>query len=161
MDTVLPPDFDGIFRFTNPTDEDFIGKWDGKEYVFKAMTTSPIIMNASPLDIQNIRKQWAKKLAEREFFKSEKYTELRKREFNPDGTPRLSSFQSALSYNDDMLADVVQACLKPLPITKHTVREGKKDDTEAKLHKDEDGKLITRPVSGKKGMRELTAEFEA
>jgi hypothetical protein len=61
---VLPSDFDGIFRFTNWTDSDFTAKWDNIEYTFPAKKTTPIVIpNATPVEIQNIRKKFAKELA--------------------------------------------------------------------------------------------------
>ena len=73
-ETVLPPDFDGVFRFTNWTKEDFVGIWGSKEYHLPALSTSPMVIpDHSPLEIQHIRKKFAKDLAEREFYKSAKY----------------------------------------------------------------------------------------
>ena len=75
---VLPEDFDGTFRFTNPSEEDFIGEWGSKEYHFPAGKTVPMVMpEYSPIEIQHIRKKFAKNLAEREFYKSKGYETMR------------------------------------------------------------------------------------
>src|SRR5882672_7900700 len=98
-ETILPADFDGVFRFTNWTDEDFEAKWGGKVYVYLAKTTSPMVIpEHSPLEIQNIRKKFAKDLAEKEFFKSKGYKTFLADERNKDGTARLNSIHQAVAY---------------------------------------------------------------
>jgi len=55
-ETSLPEDFTGVFYFTNWSNEDFVGKWGGKQYTFAAETTSPMVIpEHSPLEIQHIR----------------------------------------------------------------------------------------------------------
>ena len=50
-------DFDGVFRFTNPTDEDFDYKWNNVIYTYPAMQTVPmVIKNETPEHVQQIRK---------------------------------------------------------------------------------------------------------
>lgn len=111
---ILPADFDGTFRFTNWTDRDFTSKWGGKEYIFPALKTTPmIILSATPYEIQNIRKKFAKELAEREFFLSPKYTKLDSMNQNP---ARSGGISSAVGYNPGELEPFVQKCLEPLPI---------------------------------------------
>jgi len=152
--TTLPEDFDGTFRFTNPSDEDFIGKWGGKAYTYPAMRTTPmIIVDATPLEIQSIRKKFAKELAEREFFKSDKATRLTAQEKNIDGTPRFNSFQQAGTYVLDDLKDYIQKCLEPLPLAKQTVVDSPKKNIEDDLTRDEDGELNTEVVRPRQALK--------
>ena len=116
---VLPEDFDGTFRFTNDSDEDFVGRWDSKEYVFPARTTSPItIFNATPLEIQQIRKKFAKDWATEMFYSSDKFKYMNDKERGQ--TPAL--------YTESDLAPFIQMCLEPLPIAQATTRVLPKDD---------------------------------
>lgn len=152
---ILPADFDGVFRFTNWTKEDFIGKWGGKEYVFPAETTSPVIIpEHSPLEIQSIRKKFAKDLAEIEFYKSKSYGAFKKQERNTDGSPRLNSIHQAGSYTINDLAPFIQKCLEPLPVSKALVRATNTVKLEDKLTRNEDGDLNTEAVDRKASLRE-------
>lgn len=58
---------DGILYLTNWTDEDFVTTWDSQEYLFPAGKKTPVIVG-SPLENQEVRKLFAKKLCEREIF---------------------------------------------------------------------------------------------
>ena len=128
---VLPEDFDGTFRFTNWSDEDFVGRWGGREYVFPKQTTSPmVITEATPLEVQQIRKKFAKDLAEREFTKGEAFQRLLKQERNADGTGRLNSMHQAGSYGIDQLTPFIQKCLEPLPVSHAAVKAAPKEDLE-------------------------------
>lgn len=160
MNTVLPADFDGVIRFTNPYSEDFTGFWNSKGYTFKAMTTSPMIIHdATPVEVMHIRKKFAKELAEREFFKTDKAKKLESIERNPDGTPRLNSVMMANSYNlDSDLAPLIQKCLEPLPISKVIVTEIPKENIEEKLSKDEEGNLRTTVVDKKVSLKKKALE---
>lgn len=151
---VLPPDFDGVFRFTNWTKEDFIGKWGSKEYHFPAQTTSPMIIpEHSPLEIQHIRKKFAKDLAEREFNGSKKYKEYIKQERNPDGSVRLNSIHQAAAYTMADLTPFIQKCLEPLTVAKATVTESQKPKIEDRLTRNEDGELNTQVVDKNTSLR--------
>lgn len=146
--TILPADFDGVFRFTNPTDRDFTAMWNGKPYTFAKQSTSPmLIVDATPVEVQHIRKKFAKELAEREFFQSEKATKLQSVEKNPDGTARLNSIMAGNSYNESDLQSWIQRCLEPLPISKVIIGEPVKDDTESKLKLNRRGRPVTRVVT--------------
>lgn len=146
-DSILPKDFDGTFRFTNWTSEDFVAKWGGKEYRFPAGTTSPILIaDQTPLEIQQIRKKFAKDLATREFGKSAEYGRLVAQERNSDGTPRLNSMQMAGTYDVNVLAPYIQKCLEPLPISRAEVSIAPKEELEDKLSRDESGELNTIAV---------------
>ena len=106
----LPADFDGVFRFTNWTDSDFESKWGGIKYTFPALKTTPILIpSATPLEIQSIRKKFAKELAEREFFQSKKVKDLDKKN---EG----SNFQGAVTYTENDLTSFIQKALSPLPV---------------------------------------------
>jgi len=147
FEPVLPEDFDGTFRFTNDSDEDFVGKWGGKEYIFPAHTTSPmVIYDATALEVQQIRKKFAKDWAEREFTKSDAFKMLTKQEKNADGTPRLNSIHQAGSYGIDQLTPYIQRCLKPLQNAKASVHTVVRPKLEDSLHTDEEGDLVTQAV---------------
>ncbi len=153
-ENVLPEDFDGVFRFTNWTNHDFIGKWGGKEYLFPSETTSPMVIpDQSPLEIQYIRKKFAKDLAEQEFFKSAAYSKFMAQERNPDGTPRLNSIHQGGTYSLDELTVYIQKCLEPLPISKAIVTETVKENIEDKLTRNDDGVLNTEAIDKKTSLR--------
>ena len=147
---VLPEDFDGTFRFTNWTDEDFVGKWGSKEYRFPARTTSPIIItSATPLEIQQIRKKFAKDLAEREFGKSQEYQKFMSQEKNSDGSPRLNSIHQAASYSIETLTPYIQKCLEPLSLARATITDIPMEPMESKLTRNQDGELNSIAVDKK------------
>lgn len=147
---VLPENFDGTFRFTNWTDEDFIGKWGSKEYRFPAKTTSPMVfVDQTPLEIQSIRKKFARDLAEREFYKSKEYKRLVAIEHNPDGSARLNSSLNANAYTLEDLVPYVQRCLDPLPIGNVMVTEAPQVSLEGKLSKNDEGELNTVAIDKK------------
>ncbi len=119
-DIKITDEFDGVFRFSNNSDEDFVALWNNKEYTFPARTRSPmIIQNESLENIQEIRKRFAYKWAEREWFKSEEYQRMSKL---GNGLPP--------TRQDAVLEPLIQQCLDPLPLSKATVKEGKqRNDT--------------------------------
>ena len=152
-ETTLPEDFDGVFRFTNWSNEEFIGGWGGKKYTFPSETTSPMVIpEHSPLEIQHIRKKFAKDLAEREFYKSQNYKFLMKQERNPDGTPRLNGLHSAGTYSLDQLTPFIQKCLEPLPISKALVQTVEKIPLEETLTRNNKGKLNTEAIDGSESL---------
>ncbi len=145
---ILPENFDGTFRFTNASEEDFTASWGGKNYTFPAMKTTPmIIMDASPVEIQNIRKKFARKWAEREFFKSKKYKDAVAQERNPDGSARFNSFQQGGQYSDTDLEPYIQQCLTPLAVGSLNITEMPAEDIESKLTRDAEGELNTTIAS--------------
>jgi len=158
-ENTLPENFDGTFRFTNWTDEDFIGKWGGKEYKFPAKSTSPIIMtNHTPLEIQSIRKKFAKNLAEREFGKTDSYKRLVNQEKNNDGSPRLNSIHQAGTYSIETLAPLIQKCLEPLQLSKVIVSDAPHQPLEEKLSKGDDGTPNTVALDKKTSLRKKALE---
>lgn len=157
---VLPADFDGVFRFTNPTDEDFVFQWDSKLYTFPAKKTVPMtILNATPIEIQQIRKKAAKKLAEREFFKSETAKKMQSMERDSaSGAPRLNSIHMANTYSDTELTGWIQKCLTPMPLSRAEVSESDEPKLEDKLHRDDEGQLVTQAVDKKISLRKKALE---
>lgn len=154
-ETVLPVEFDGTFKFTNWTDEEFVGTWGKKSYHFAANSTSPMIIpEHSPLEIQHIRKKFAKDLAEREFYKGEKYNFFLKQERNSDGTARLNSIHQSVAYTIDDLKDGIQKCLKSLEVKRAFVESTQETPLEEKLSRNEDGGLNTRAVNQKTSLKE-------
>ena len=106
----MTEDFDGVFRFTNPTDEDFKFLWNSQEYTFLAQTTTPMVIGGeTPENVQEIRKRAAYQLAVREFYKGDLYKHMAAQ----GGT------RPAL-YDDKLLQPLVDKCLSNLPIGKLT-----------------------------------------
>lgn len=104
-------EFDGVFRFTNATETDFTAQWNNIEYTFPAKSTVPMIIpGETPENVQNIRKLFARKLAEREFFNSSEYQRL---------VDLAKGFGG--SYDEKVLEKYIQSCLEPLPLAKATV----------------------------------------
>ncbi len=151
---VLPADFDGVFRFTNPSDEDFIGKWGSKEYLFPAESTTPMtIIEHSPLEIQHIRKKFARDLAEREFYKSKEYKIMAGQEGKP-GNRIFNSIHQAATYTISDLEPYIQACLKPLKAGQMTSRPMEKVNLEDKLKTDDNGQRISEVVDQKTSLKQ-------
>lgn len=153
-ESVLPTNFTGTFNFSNPSNEDFIGIWNSKEYLFKAGTMTPMIMpDHSPLEIQHIRKKFAKDLAEREFYKSKEYNKFKGQETNNDGTPRLNSIHQAGQYAEGELVSFIQKCLQPLPTSELLSKPVVKEKLEDKIHRDDDGNFTTEAIDAKTSLR--------
>lgn len=160
IETSLPQNFDGVFRFTNYSDEDFVGKWGGKEYHYAANTTAPMIIpEHSPLEIQSIRKKFAKDLAEREFFKGNKYETFRLREGAKDDMgmiiPRAHGMSHAGQYSIGDLTPFIQRALEPLPVSQAIVRNQDIVKTESMLSKNDDGELNTGAIKDDKDLEKL------
>lgn len=134
IENVLPKDFDGTFKFTNYTDTEFTSRWNSVEYTFPALKTVPLIIpNATPLEVQNIRKKFARDLATREWYKTPKFAGMNAHV--PGGTPA--------TYTDSDLAPFVQRCLDPLPLSHVTTKVVEKDE-DSKFSVDGRGKKRTR-----------------
>lgn len=116
-------EFNGTFYFTNPTDVERKFLWNNKEYTFAAKSTVPLIIMGEPLEnIQEIRKRWALKLAYDRFYEGEVLPtgqDYKKLKEMGNGLPP--------TFTESILQPFVDECLKPLPITKAVVKEGKKD----------------------------------
>lgn len=126
MDEIkISEEFDGVFRFSNNSDEDFLALWNNKEYTFPKNTRSPMIIpNESLENIQEIRKKWAYKWAQREWFKSPQYNRMKEM---GNGLPP--------TMQEKDLESLIQMCLEPLPLSKATVKEGKSQDVKTRATK--------------------------
>lgn len=154
FEPVLPPNFDGVFRFTNPSDEAFLGKWNSREYLFPAQSTTPmIIVDESPLQIQHIRKKFAKDLAEREFYKSKEYKVMAGQEGKP-GNRTFNSIHQAATYTLKDLTPYIQECLKPLKPSQMLSKEVPRVNVEANLTRNDDGQLNSEVVDQKTSLRD-------
>lgn len=138
---VLPEDFDGVFRFTNWTKADFTAKWDGVSYTYPAEKSSPMLIpNATPEQIQFIRKKFAKELAIEQFYTTKKFKQMDN--VPAGGTPAL--------YTDSDLAEFTQKCLEPLPIASAKTKVIPKDDIS--LRTDDEGHPVTQILDKKKSL---------
>lgn len=112
--------FDGVFRFTNATSEDFVFLWNNKEYIYPAGKTVPMVIADESLErIQSIRKMAAKRLAEREFFKSKNFDKIK----NGIKDTMAGRYVIASTYDEKLLQPWVDDCLKPLEIGKQKIKE--------------------------------------
>ena len=150
---ILPTDWNGTFPFTNDSDEDFVFQWNKKSYLFPARRTVDMMkmnFNETPIGVQQIRKFAAKRWAEREFFKSNRYSSMRAMEGQKDDygiiTPRLQNFQTAGSYTEGDLKDSIQRCLTPLPEANALVADAEVRQTEKEIHVKDDGTPMTEPI---------------
>ena len=119
-------EFTGVFMFTNPTKQDRKYLWNNKEYVFPAESTAPLIIPSETLDnIQEIRKRFAYRMAEERLYEGEitpsKYNYKKAKEMGGGMPP---------TFDPKILEPWIEECLKPLPIKRATVKEGKKLDEE-------------------------------
>lgn len=148
LNNLLPPDFDGVFRFTNATSEDFTAKWGNVAYTFPAQKTTPMIIpGATPEEVQHIRKKFAKELAIREFYKSPRFLKL-------NDTPMGGT---AATYTEDELTRFIQTCLEPLPIAQATVEVLPKD-SESRYRKDNKGRNVTKVLDPGESLMENSGE---
>lgn len=162
-ESVLPSDFDGVFRFSNPSDEDFIGIWGSKQYLFPAGTTTPLVIaEHSPLEVQHIRKKFAKDLAEREFYKSKGYKHQLDREGsrtkNGMWQPTGYGMSHAGTYTIKDLEPYIQECLKPLPASKLLTKPVEREPLENIIHRKDDGSLNTEAIDQKTSLRKKALE---
>lgn len=129
-------EFDGVLRFTNVTNEDFVFLWNNKEYIFPAGKTTPMIIANEPLEnVQTIRKRAAYKLAQREFYKGDIYNTMKEK---GQGLPP--------TYDDKVLQPMIDSCLKPLPQGYATVKDLPKED--------ETRFVTTKPIGKSADLRE-------
>lgn len=153
------------FPFTNRGDEVFIAKWGKKEYRFPPMTTTPMlgmIHDATPLELQGIRKKFAKDWAEQQFFNSAKYEAIRLREGVRDSlgmiVPRGQGMSHAGMYTEADLAPYIKMCLEPLPMGEAIVTDVVETPLEETLHRDDDGNLLTEAISKSTSLRKKAKE---
>lgn len=131
---ILPADFDGVFRFTNFSKNEFKARWNNVEYTFPALSTTPMVIpGETPEAVQSIRKKFAKELALREFYASPEFIGMQ--DEGKLGTPPL--------YTDEDLAPYIQRCLEPLPAGTVKTRVLPKD-SEERYTKDAKGRNVTK-----------------
>lgn len=138
----LPEGFNGTFYFTNFTDTDFVAMWDSQSYTFPANSTVPLIIpSSSPLQVQEIRKKFARELATLVFYSSDKY---KVREASaPAGENKTPAI-----FTDADMAPFIQRCLEPLPMSQAKIENVEVDNTEKKLKTDSKGKRVTKVLEG-------------
>lgn len=110
----------GIFKFTNPTEEDFIFMWNNKEYTYPAQkTVIMFIENESPERVQSIRKMAAKRLAEREYYKGKDFKKIA----NGLKDPSMGRNVIQSSIDESNLQPFIDSCLKPMELANAKVRK--------------------------------------
>lgn len=144
----LPADFEGVFRFTNPTDEEFKTLWNSVEYTFPPMQTVPLIIpTESPENVQEIRKRFAKRLGEKYFFSSGRYYELNDLT-KKTGIPPLVDFEK-----EPVFIEFVQKCLEEMPRGQATVEKIAAVETPVSEH--------TRVIGEKDSLKANATEMDA
>lgn len=117
-------DFDGVFRFSNPTTKDRTYLWNNKEYTFPAESTVPLIISSEPLEnIQEIRKRFAYRMAEERLYEGEVTAsgfDYKKAKEMGGGIPP--------TFDEKILEPWIEECLKPLAVKRAAVKEAKKVD---------------------------------
>lgn len=104
---VDPTNFDnGVFYFSNPSKEEFKALWNNIEYIFPPMScTALLIPDHTAIQIQEIRKRFAFRWAEKQWFESKEYKHMVK-----IGRDKPSA------RDDSQLEPLIQMCLTPLPL---------------------------------------------
>lgn len=123
---VAAQQFNGQFIFSNPDTEDFTFFWNSTGYTFRAMSTSPFyIIDANPIETQEIRKQAARKLAERMFGKTKRYEKMEK---DSEGKPVPRNYDYASE-----IQPFVDQCLKALPKADPVIQKKQGRPTKLKI----------------------------
>ncbi len=136
-------EFSGVFMFTNPTKQERKYLWNNKEYTFPAESTVPLIIPSETLEnIQEIRKRFAYRMAEERFYEGDEYNKMKGM---GNGLPP--------TFDPKILEPMIQECLKPLPIKRAEVKQGKKVD-------DERNYKATKAVQEGMGDRALSETFK-
>lgn len=104
---VDPKNYDnGIFYFSNPSKEEFKALWNNVEYLFPPMSCTPLLIpDHTAIQIQEIRKRFAFRWAEKQWFESKEYKHMVK-----IGRDKPSA------RDDAQLEPLIQMCLTPLPL---------------------------------------------
>lgn len=148
MENPIEESFDGVFKFTNNSDEEFKFVWNSKEYTFPAKSTCPMIMPGFTLEeVQSIRKKAAYKYAQREFEKSPVGVKIAK-----EGAKHFSP----ATYNEQILEEFVQQCLVPMPLASAKTAEIKKVKTKFI----ENGTAIVPEGGSVESLSSATGEFK-
>ncbi len=125
-------EFSGVFMFTNPTKTERKYLWNNREYVFPAESSVPLIIPTETLEnIQEIRKRFAFRMATERLYEGEKV-------FGRDGKTVVFDYKKAKemgnglppTFDDRILEPMIEECLKPLPIKRADIKQGKKLDDE-------------------------------
>lgn len=120
MPNTMQEEFTGVFYFTNPTKEERKYLWNNKEYTFPPESTVPLVIMGEPLEnVQEIRKRFAYRMAEERFYEGKEYKTMSKQ---GNGMPP--------TFDPKILEPMIEECLKPLPIKRAEVKQGKKVDDE-------------------------------
>lgn len=131
-----------IFYFTNNSNEDWTTQWNKIIYTFpKKKTVRMYIQDATPLEVQNIRKMFAYRFAQDQFLKSAEYKHL-----------VALGKGTATSYSDKLFQPWIDECLKPLPKAKLQVQE-LEENQEANFK-------ATKPVSKSMSLNEQFKDQE-
>lgn len=118
--------------FTNPTKIERKYLWNNKEYSFPSESTVPLIIPTESLEnIQEIRKRFAKAMALERLYEGERI-------LSRDGKTVLFEYKKAKemgggvppTFDEKIIEPLIEECLKPLPVKKGTIVEGKKIDDE-------------------------------
>ncbi len=146
------PEFEGVFRFTNPTEEEFTTMWNSVNYTFPPMSTSPLIIpTESSENIQNIRKVFAKRLGIKYFYDSNRYNELNELT-KKTGVPALIDIDK-----EPIFIDFIQKCLEPLPVARVTTKAAAKTTAPVSDHT----KVIDEKVSLKANSTDASGDFDS
>lgn len=134
-----PNYLNGVFYFSNASDKDFVALWNNIEYTFPAMTCSPMLIADEPAaNIQEIRKLFAKKWAQAQWYEGREYKKMVKEGGRIPAIP-----------NEKVYDPLIQMCLNPLPIVEIKTSKAKKEKREYKGSK---------PVSKKDNLNEIFKE---
>lgn len=113
----IDEDFDGVFRFTNPMEREYVHLWNNKEYRFPPRSRVPLIIMGEPLEnIQEIRKRFAFDNAQERFYESEQYHKMK---VMGNGMPP--------TFDEKILEPMIEECLSPLPESRAKIIQGKSD----------------------------------
>jgi hypothetical protein len=106
MESEYNEEFSGVFMFTNPTDQERKYLWNNKEYTFPPQSTVPLIIPTETLE--NIR-----------FYEGAEYKRMKEM---GNGMPP--------TFDDKILEPMIEECLKPLPMSRASIKQASKIDDE-------------------------------
>lgn len=134
-----PNYLNGVFYFSNSDTKDFIAMWNNIEYIFPAMTCSPMLIpGVTPEEMQEIRKRFAKKWAIDRWYEGREYKKMVKEGGRIPAIP-----------NEKIYEPLIQMCLSPLPIVEVKTNKVGKEKREYKGSK---------PVNKKDNLNEIFKE---
>lgn len=120
-------DFSGVFMFTNPTKIERRYLWNNREYTFPAESSVPLIIPSETLEnIQEIRKRFAYRMAEERLYEGE----ITEGGYNYKKTKEMGGGMPP-TFDTKILEPWIHECLKPLPIKRAVIKQGKKIDDES------------------------------